>query len=64
MEKIYTVAEAREYLKISDATIRRYIKDGKLKSQRIGRQHRIAESSIKAFLNLQVKPKEEGETNQ
>lgn len=59
MEKIYTVAEARDYLKISDASIRRYIKDGRLESQRIGRQHRITESSIKAFLDSQGKPKEE-----
>jgi excisionase family DNA binding protein len=55
MEKIYTVAEARDYLRISDATIRRYIKDGRLEAQRVNRQYRIAESSIKDFLNAQGK---------
>jgi len=60
MEKLYTVAEARDYLKISDATIRRYIKDGRLTSHRIGRQHRITETSIKAFVESHGK-REEGE---
>ena len=55
MEKIYTVAEARDYLRISDATIRRYIKDGRLEAQRVNRQYRITESSIKDFLNAQGK---------
>lgn len=54
MEKIYTVLEAREYLKISDATIRRYIKSGKLKSQKLGREYRITESALIEFLNEQA----------
>ena len=33
MEKIYTTEEARGFLKISDTTIRRYIRDGKIKTQ-------------------------------
>ena len=64
MEKIYTVAEARDYLRISDATIRRYIKDGRLEAQRVNRQYRITETSIKDFLAAQGKPKnEQGEAS-
>jgi len=55
MEKLYTVAEARDYLRVSDASIRRYIKDGMLKAQKINKQYRITESSIKNFLNGQEK---------
>lgn len=57
MEKIYTLLEAREFLKVSDATIRRYIKDGKIECQKIGRQYRFKESAIKSFLDAQEKPK-------
>ena len=55
MEKIYTTLEAREFLKISDATIRRYIKSGKLKSQKLGIEYRISETAIKEFLDEQAK---------
>lgn len=68
MEKLYTVNEAKEYLRISDPTIRRYIKDGRLKTQRMGRQHRITETELKAFFDRQIDyyfgtKNNEGETN-
>jgi len=53
MDRIFTLNEAREFLKVSDATIRRYVKSGKLKSQKFGRQFRISETAIKEFLDLQ-----------
>jgi len=53
MEKIYTVMEAREYLKVSDSTIRRLIRAGQIKVQRLGREYRITESAIKDFLDSQ-----------
>jgi len=53
MEKFYTIGELEEILKLSDTTIRRYIRAGKLESTKIGRYHRISESSIKAFLDEQ-----------
>jgi excisionase family DNA binding protein len=55
LEKIFTTNEAREFLKVSDATIRRYIKSGKLKSQKLGREYRITETAIKEFLDEQAK---------
>ena len=55
MEKIYTVTEAREYLKVSDSTIRRYMRKGKLKSQKLGREYRITETAIKEFLEEQAR---------
>jgi excisionase family DNA binding protein len=53
MEQYYTVAELKELLKISEITILRYIRLGKLKSQKIGRQHRITEKSLRKFLDEQ-----------
>lgn len=53
MENLFTTAEASEYLKVSELTVRRYIKDGKLKSSKIGRQHRISESALREFVEVQ-----------
>ena len=58
MEKFYTIAELEGILKLSDVTIRRYIKSGKLESQKIGRYYRIPEASVKAFLDAQGKQQE------
>ena len=62
MEKLYTLEEAKNYLRISYSTIRRCIKDGRLDSQMVGRQYRITETALKTFLDAQGKPKGE-ETN-
>lgn len=55
LEKLYTLLEARTYLKISDPTIRRYIRSGKLKTQKLGREYRITETAIKEFFESQQK---------
>jgi len=59
MDKYYTIAELEEILKLSDVTIRRYIRTGKLESQKINRLHRVTETALKAFLNEQGKKKED-----
>jgi excisionase family DNA binding protein len=48
--KLYTVQETAKLLEVTAQTIRKYIKEGKLKAQRVGRPFYIAESSIKEFL--------------
>lgn len=59
METYYTIAELTKILKVSDSTIRRCIKERKLESKKIGRQYRIPEASVKAFLNAQGNPNNE-----
>ena len=51
MEKLYTTTEAANYLKVSGLTIRRYIKAGRIKSNILGRHHRIPESELINFVN-------------
>ena len=51
MEKLFTLNEAKEYLRISDSTIRRHIKDGRIKAHKVGRHYRITEKEVKAFVN-------------
>lgn len=48
--KFYTIPEAAEVLNVTPQTIRAYIKQGKLKGQRIGRPILITENNLKEFL--------------
>ena len=48
--KFYTVPEVADALKVTPQTIRTWIKQGKLKSQRIGKPIFITEKNIREFL--------------
>ena len=48
--KFYTVPEVAEVLQVTPQTVRAYIKQGKLKGQRIGRPILITENNLKEFL--------------
>ena len=48
--KFYTIPETAKALRVTPQTIRAYIKQGKIKSQRIGRPILITENNLKEFL--------------
>ena len=48
--KFYTIPETAQALRVTPQTIRAWIKQGKLKSQRIGRPIFITENNLKEFL--------------
>ena len=48
--KFYTIPEVAKALNVTPQTVRAYIKQGKLKSQRIGRPILITENNLKEFL--------------
>ena len=48
--KFYRVPEVAEALKVTPQTIRKYIKTGRLKAQRIGKPILITERNILQFL--------------
>jgi excisionase family DNA binding protein len=48
--KFYTIPETAEALNVTPQTVRAYIKQGKLKGQRIGRPILITEKNLKEFL--------------
>jgi excisionase family DNA binding protein len=54
VEKIYRLEEVRFIIKVSDSTIRRYIRSGKLKYQKLGREYRITESALNEFLEKEI----------
>lgn len=49
MEELFTVYQAAGALKVHHITIRRYIKEGKLKAFRAGGNIRISPEDLKAF---------------
>lgn len=49
MDEFYTVEQAARTIKVHPLTIRRYIKEGKLKAYRVGGNIRISLDDLKAF---------------
>ena len=60
MEKLLTLKETAKILRVSERTIMRYLKSGKLKASKAG-QWRIKQSDLNNFLekysNVKRKPK-------
>jgi excisionase family DNA binding protein len=57
-ERRYSLKEAQDELRVSERTIHRWIKSGKLKSYKPGRDHQIPESAIRKVLEeSEVRPK-------
>ena len=48
---VYTLAEVCQILRISDATMRRWLKSGRIRSARVGRAYRVLGSQILEALN-------------
>lgn len=48
--KLYTVDELAALLKINRLTVLKYIREGKLQAQRIGRPLFVSEESLRLFL--------------
>jgi excisionase family DNA binding protein len=55
--KFYTIPETAAALRVTPQTIRAWIKQGKIKSQRIGRPILITENNLKEFLQATVNSK-------
>lgn len=53
MEKIYTLQETADLLKVSTRSVLRYIKSGRLKATKIG-QWRVSESVLNEFLGQSI----------
>ena len=54
-EKLLTINEIIEILKVSKLTIYRYIKAGKLPAYKVGRDYRIKQSEFDNFLEKNKK---------
>jgi len=54
--KFFTIPEVAKALHVTPQTVRAYIKQGKIKSQRIGRPILITENNLKEFLQGSTEP--------
>lgn len=50
IEKLYTARECAEMLRVHRDTIIRYLKNGKLKAIKVGRNFKISESNLREFM--------------
>ncbi len=55
--KVYTTKEARDFLKISNSTIKRMLKKGIIKAYKVGGQYRIWGSEILILVSPKVESK-------
>lgn len=53
-KQIYTTEETREFLKISESTIKRFLKRGIIKAYKVGGQYRIWGSEILRLVSPKV----------
>lgn len=56
-DKIYTTEEAQDYLRISKSTIKRLLKKGMLKANKIGGRYKILGSEILRLISPKVETK-------
>lgn len=49
--KLYDLKEVSDLLKMNIQTLRKYIKEGKLKASKVGTHYMITEEGIKEFLS-------------
>ena len=56
MEKLLTLKETSKILRVSERTVMRYLKSGKLKASKLG-QWRIKESDLEKFLKENLNEK-------
>ncbi|MFG1944312.1 helix-turn-helix domain-containing protein [Nonomuraea sp. NPDC048826] len=52
----YTVDQAATLLSLHVKTVRAYVRDGRLKAVKIGKQYRIARDDLEAFTGLSLAP--------
>ncbi|MFA5359783.1 MAG: helix-turn-helix domain-containing protein [Patescibacteria group bacterium] len=54
---IYTTTETRQLLKISDSTIKRMLKNGLIKANKVGGQYRIMGKEILRLVSPEIEKK-------
>ena len=53
--KLYSVEDLVDLLKLSDRTVRAYLREGKIKARKIGLRWRVTEANLKKFLEVEDK---------
>lgn len=58
-QELYSVDQVAEHLGLHVRTVRNYVRDGRLKAVRIGKQYRIARADLDALVNRPAAPPED-----
>jgi len=56
-KEVYTTEEAQKFLKVSNSTIKRLLKNGIIKAYKVGKQYRIWGSEILILISPKVESK-------
>lgn len=48
--EVFTIEECAEILKVTKRTIYKYVKEGTLRASKVGRDWRVTDTAIRAFL--------------
>jgi excisionase family DNA binding protein len=56
-DEVYTTQEARDFLKVSESTIKRLLKKGIIKAHKVGGQYRIWGSEILQLVSPELESK-------
>jgi excisionase family DNA binding protein len=60
-QELYSVEQVADRLGLHVRTIRNYVRDGRLKAVRIGKQYRIAREDLESFTGMSVGPEPAGD---
>jgi len=55
--EVYTTKETRDFLKVSESTLKRYLKKGIIRAHKIGGRYRILGSEILVLISPEVESK-------
>lgn len=59
LDKYYSVEETAEILQAHPDTIRRYIRQKKLRAARIGKSYRVSEKDLQSFIESRMQTQEQ-----
>ncbi|MGW4164133.1 helix-turn-helix domain-containing protein, partial [Streptomyces sp. NPDC004788] len=54
MQELYTVEQVADLLGLHVKTVRGYVRDGRLRATRVGRQYRITRADLEEFTGVPV----------
>ena len=60
MIKVYNVAELSDILRLTPQSVRRFIKEGRIRAQKVGTRWLVTEEALRLFLEGGTLPTEEG----
>ncbi|MGX9755394.1 helix-turn-helix domain-containing protein [Clostridioides difficile] len=60
-EKFYTIDQVANILEMHHKTIRKFIKDGKLKANKVGKQWRVSQEDLNSFMDVKSENKDKGD---